>query len=341
MLRERPRSPRATPQQTYYLVYAAVAGFMALGSIALVWWIVYNLRAQEPVPPTNPVYTNYDIGGDYTATPEWAAAQTQVAEYIQQNPQPQNVHVLTGWTTAQIYGYMVNQVSGGLKVGCNYCHTFQNGQYNFASYTNVNKVKAAGMMRMSADLNKNWISLLPASVGNRQVTCATCHNGQPAGWSNYPAEVTDLVPRDFRLPLDNQYPGVLTVTGNTEKSLDDVAINQYAMYHMNASLGQGCTFCHNARYFPSYEVAQKQYAVHMLNMSRHLNGIGTVDLADLQANAGVDVIKTLNIAGVTSPQFTYLSLMNNKSPSCWMCHRGANLPPGSANEGQVPPQLSQ
>jgi photosynthetic reaction center cytochrome c subunit len=81
------------------------------------------------------------------------------------------------------------------------------------------------------------------------------------------------------------------------------------MNHFNQSLGVGCAFCHNAKYFPSDERAEKGYALTMLTMAQHINT-------------------------------QYLSLMNNKAPSCWMCHRGAMLPPGSANPGQVPAVLS-
>lgn len=331
MLQERPMT-QMTPRTAYLAVYALVALFMAIGSFALVWWIVFRLRALEPPQQTSPVFVNYDISGAYQQTAQWQEAQAAYNTYVQQFPQPQNVQVLKGWSTAQIYGYMVSQVSGGLKVSCQHCHNVN----NFADYNNPNKVRAAGMMLMTADLNKNWLTLLPASVGNKQVTCATCHNGQNAGWSNYPPEVTDLIPGSFRLPLANQYPGVLTVTGRTDKSLEDVALNQYAMYHMNASLGQGCTFCHNARYFPSNEIPQKQYSTHMLNMVRYLNGEGKVRL-DIP---GVDPVALLAVPGVTTPEFTYLSLMRNKNPSCWMCHQGARLPPGSANQGQVPPQLA-
>jgi photosynthetic reaction center cytochrome c subunit len=340
MLRERPDPTRLSPQVSYYVVYAAVAGFMALGSIALVWWIVYTLRAQEaalvaasPVDPT--VYVNYDIRGDYSQTQAWADAQAAYQTWQAANPQPRNVKILTGWSTAQIYGYMVNQVSGGLKVSCQHCHNIQ----DYSSYNNPNKVRALGMMQMVKDLNENWITLLPATAGNNpiknQVSCATCHNGQNAGWDNYPAEVTNLIPASFRIPLDKQYPGVLTVTGNTEKSLEDVAANQYTMYHMNASLGQGCTFCHNARYFPSNEIAQKEYSTHMLNMIRYLQNEGAATL-NIE---GVDVAQLLAIPGAPNNQYSYYQLMREKNQSCWMCHRGARVPGGSVNEGQAAPQL--
>lgn len=338
MLRERPVTSQVTPRTAYLAVYLAVSLFFLIGTAVIFWWIVYRLRsldeAAAQLSPPTPGYVNYDISGPYTQTPEWQAAQQQVATYIQQNPQPQNVQVLTGLSTAEIYGYMVNQVSAGLKVGCNHCHTVTNGQYNFADYNNPNKVRAAAMMLMVGDLNKNWLTQLPASVGNKQIACATCHNGVNAGINMYPQESLDLVPLTFRLPLDREFPGGLQVTGDKTKSLDEVALNQYTMYHMNASLGQGCTFCHNARYFPSDEIAQKSYAIIMLNMAKHLNGAGTVTLNI----PGIDPGPYLDQPAGTN-QFTYLQIMRNKSPSCWNCHQGARLPPGSMDEGQVPPPL--
>jgi hypothetical protein len=41
------------------------------------------------------------------------------------------------------------------------------------------------------------------------------------------------------LPLDREYPGGLVITGDESKSLDEAELNQYVMYHMNLSLGQG------------------------------------------------------------------------------------------------------
>jgi hypothetical protein len=80
------------------------------------------------------------------------------------------------------------------------------------------------------------------------------------------------------------------------------------MTHMTQALGVGCAFCHNANYFPSNEREQKNHALIMLKMAQHLNA-------------------------------TYKPIMNQKAPSCWMCHRGEQLPPGSANPGQVPEVL--
>jgi photosynthetic reaction center cytochrome c subunit len=295
----------------FLLIFGLVTIVLVGSSLGVVAWIFNQLNALVDPPRRSPsaaVYTNYDPGdsSEYLR-PESLQAMTA---YQQQFPEPQNVQILTGWNTAQISNYMVQQVSGGLRVDCTYCHVLTNG--NFAEEGNPNKDTARTMMRMVAELNQEWVSQLQVSVGTKQVTCATCHNGQPV-FETYPAAVQNTQPRDFVLPLDLEYPGGLAVTGQTDtKSLEDVALNQYTMYHMNVSLGVGCTFCHNARYFPSNEIAQKGHATLMLQM-----------VQDINANA------------------EYKEAMNNKVPSCYTCHQGAQLPPGSANSPQdVPPMLS-
>lgn len=298
-------------RRAWWIVFGIISVVLAGGGFGTVYWIYTTLKAQVEVK-TSPAYVNYDISGDYQKSADWAAAQAGYQAYVAKYPQPQNVKVLKGWSTAQIYGYMVSQVSGGLKVSCQYCHNVQ----NFSDDSNPKKVTARAMMLMSADLNTNYVGKLPASVGGYQVTCATCHNGQPVlTKGTYPVSIQNGIPVSFRLPLDRNYPGGLVVTGAQDatgketRSVSDVTLNQYAMYHFNVSLGQGCTFCHNARYFPSYEVQQKSHAITMLQMTKHINE-------------------------------TYSKqIMAGKTPSCWMCHQANSVPPGAANPGVVPAVL--
>jgi photosynthetic reaction center cytochrome c subunit len=293
-------------QRTAFLIVFVLVTLVLVGtSFGTVSWIASRLRAFATPPTTSPIFTNYDPGGAHIRPESLVAMQ----EYIAANPEPQNVQILTGMTTSEIAGYMVSHVSGGLKVDCTYCHILTDG--NFANEDNPNKAQARVMMRMAAELNQEWVSQLQQSVGTKQITCATCHNGRPV-FQTYPAEIQNTQPDDFRLPLDLQFPGGLTVTGREDKSLEDVALNQQTMYHMNVSLGVGCTFCHNARYFPSNEVAQKAHATLMIQM-----------VQDLDRN----------------PEYT--EAMNGQVPSCYTCHQGANLPPGSANRPEdVPAVLS-
>jgi photosynthetic reaction center cytochrome c subunit len=300
------------------VVALLVAGAIAVLSIATFWFIFYTLIPGPADPIVSDVYVNYDIqpaaGQEPYLLPESLAA---MAAYTQQFPQPQNVQVLTGMTTAQISAYMVQQVSGGLKVDCSYCHNVANFAQEDGYPNAARKIRARAMMLMSADLNQNYVAQLPASVGGYQVTCATCHNGKPI-LETYPTSIMNTLPNDWTLPFDQDYPGVFTVTGDRSKSNAEVEQNQFAMYHMNVSLGQGCTFCHNARYFPSDEIAQKGYAMTMLNMT---NTIYNSYVAP-GGNFGDGI-------------------MAGKSPSCWMCHQGARIPPGAAKPGTVPTVLSR
>jgi photosynthetic reaction center cytochrome c subunit len=319
MYNQRSTTPLLGERTTFLIVFGVIALVLAGGSIGVVSWIRSQLRTFTPPPQTSPIYTSYSNLPSTYLKPESLAA---MAKYIAEHPQPQNVQVLKGMDTAAIANYMVGQVAGGLKVDCTYCHNLANG--NFAEEQNLpmvegqnvsRKQRAREMMLMAADLNQNWVKQLPAAVGGKQITCATCHNGLPVNLngvastgthSNYPADQSPI-PDSYTLPLDNL--DVLLITGKADPNLAAVQLNQYTMYHMASSLGVGCGFCHNANYFPSNERPEKGYALIMLKMAQHINQ-------------------------------QYLTIMNNKGPACWMCHRGAMLPPASANSGQVPAVLS-
>lgn len=311
MFRQRTTFLGLSQRTAFLLVFGLITLVLVGGSLGLVGWIASQLRsiaraeAPEKSPSAN-IYVNYDPGAGGTSylRPESLAAMTA---YIQQYPQPQNAQVLKGMTTGQIASYMVSQVAGGMRVDCTYCHNLANG--NFAEES-AKKTTARQMMLMSADLNQNWIKLLPESVGQYQVTCATCHNGKP-GPVTYPADQSPL-PDNFRLPLNNL--DVLLVTGKEDPSLQAVQVNQWTMSHMNRSLGVGCNFCHNANYFASNEVANKGYALTMLKMVQHLNNTWS------QEGGGQLLLQT---------------------PSCYTCHQGNPIPPGAAKSpADVPAVLS-
>lgn len=319
MLNQRSTTPLFGERATFLLVFGLISLVMAAGSVAIVGWIRSQVLPPAAPSAASAIYTSYDNQPSNYLKPESLAA---MAKYITEHPQPQNVQVLKGMDTAAIANYMVAQVAGGLKVDCTYCHNLANG--NFAEEQGLPVSAAQGaprkqiarqMMLMAAELNQNWVKQLPAAVGGKQITCATCHNGLPVNLNgstaggthtNYPADQSPI-PDSYTLPLDNL--DVLLITGKKDPNLAAVQLNQYTMYHMASSLGVGCAFCHNANYFPSNERAEKGYSLIMLKMAQHINQ-------------------------------QYLSILNNKTPSCWMCHRGAMLPPGSANPGQVPQVLS-
>ncbi|MBC8160252.1 MAG: photosynthetic reaction center cytochrome c subunit [Roseiflexaceae bacterium] len=331
--RQRSFDPRTNKVAAGRLAFVLVSLVLAGGSFLLIAWIVWQLLGQQEPPQITTGYVNYNIAGEWQSSDSFAQANAAYAEYVKQYPEPQNVQILTGMSTAQIYGYMVNQFSGALGVSCQHCHNLAQG--NFADESNPNKHVARQMLLMTSDLNKNWINQLPASVGGYQAGCATCHNGLPVNLnggnsgelSNYPADQAP-VPDKFQIKLDSAADiEMLQVTGNLDADLFDVQYNQYVMTHMNYSLGVGCAFCHNAAYFPSNEVPQKGHALIMLKMIQHLYN-GQVD-PQFQ---------------YSDPNYTrgpgYLAAMNNKVPSCWMCHREAQIPPGAMLDGALPPQIS-
>ncbi|MFM2033296.1 MAG: hypothetical protein RLZZ297_2061 [Chloroflexota bacterium] len=305
--------PPLSEDAKFNLVAAIVAGITMVASIVAFWWIWSLVQPAAAAPiPESAVYSNYNPATKNLKAESLAAMNA----YNKQYEQPQNAQVLKGWSTAQISAYMVAQVSGGLKVDCSYCHNVA----NFADDSNPKKATARAMLLMNGDLNRQFINKLPFRLEGQkigfEITCATCHNGQPVlTQGTYPTAIQNSLPNDFRIPLDRNYPGGLVVTGDKTKSLDDVEVNQNVMYHMNVSLGQGCTFCHNARYFPATGTAQggrdqKEYAITMLQMSKYMNE-------------------------------KYGTLMAGKEPSCWMCHQGAIIPPGAAKPGQIPAMLNR
>ncbi|MCS7002281.1 MAG: photosynthetic reaction center cytochrome c subunit family protein, partial [Dehalococcoidia bacterium] len=260
---------------------AVAKALIAFGAVVVVplgllgVFLVYGWsRAFLPGPTITPGYVRYDATNPNLSQASLAARDA----YIRENPQPRNAIVLRGLSTQEISDYMVQQVSGGLKVDCTYCHgPVQNGRINFGAESlaenpaYANKVRGRNMMLMAADLNQNFVAKIPAKSPNNdyQVTCATCHNGQAAGFAytqQYPLITT--VPVDFRLPYNQ--PNVLRIQGRNDPNLFAAEYNQVTMYYMNHTLGVGCTFCHNANNFASNEVPQKGYATSMLQMVSHL-----------------------------------------------------------------------
>jgi photosynthetic reaction center cytochrome c subunit len=223
------------------------------------------------------------------------------------------------------------------------------GDTEEANAAEHNRLVARQHLLMTQDLNQNWLTMLPelpakeGGIVNKeptrvQVTCATCHYGQ-AQPNTYTTDTRNTLPAAFRLPLsdDDIFPGArmapgeqvlysveeegyLNVNGRGFQmvdgepdgiSLDATQLNQYVMYHMNSSMNVGCTHCHNSRYFPSYEVPAKYYAIQMLQMTQYI-----------EQEWGEWLI--------VSPDDE-----DQAYPSCLMCHREAVIPPGAANNYDV------
>ena len=285
---------------TFWMVFALVT-LILLGAGFWVVSFVYGRVevAQEPDPNLSPFFVDYSVDNTQFLQDTSLIA---MGNWIRDVPETQNVQVLTGLTTSEVAGYMVNQVANGLQVDCSYCHNIQDFSQDDMEDTLVaeRKATARAHLLMSQDLNQNWLAQLPTLTdlkqpSGAQVTCATCHKGQALfnTWADQP----NALPDDYRLPLGNL--DILLVNGNKDISLDTVQYNQYTMYHMNESMNVGCTHCHNSRYFPSNERPSKLYALHMLQMAEYI-----------QAN--------------------YSDVINAQDPSCSMCHNGAIIPGGAA-----------
>jgi hypothetical protein len=82
---------------------------------------------------------------------------------------------------------MVNDFTDGLGVSCGFCHAPEPGsqKLDYASDANPQKENARKMMRMTLGINKKYLKIRHAEIGDSvlRVTCTTCHNGKP-----YPGE---------------------------------------------------------------------------------------------------------------------------------------------------------
>lgn len=301
----------------FWSVFILVTVILLSGSLWVINFVQGKvaLAADEPV---STIYIDYNPDGSYIS----AESITAVGQYIQQFPEPQNVKVLTGMTTTEVWNFMTIYMAGGLQVDCTYCHNINNfgadGPEIGDDEVAARKDNARLHLEMVADLNKNWITQLSEVEGKQpsgaQIICATCHNGQPqpVAW----ADELHALPNDYRLPLRDANGNVgtpadidaaLLVTGRDDiYSLDAVQYNQHTMYHMSESLGVGCTHCHNSRYFPSWEQPAKYYALTMLQMNQHILG-------------------------------NYADSMNNQEPSCVLCHQNQVRPPGAVREASALP----
>jgi len=314
-------------QNVFILVFLIITAVLAGGAWSLLVFVNNATRGVEmAVPATNelsPIYVNHYFDAESVVSSDSYLA---MGNYAQENPRPQNVQVLEGMTTHEINGYMLNHFVAGLGVNCTYCHSLENfaleewGDTPEANEAEHNRYIARQHLRMSADLNQNWLTMLPDLTDNKhpsgaQITCATCHLGE-AQFSTY-SEERNTLPADFEIPLGEdvvysvEEQGYLNVNARTDISLDATQFNQYVMYHMNSSMNVGCTHCHNSRYFPSYEVPAKYYSMQMLQMTQYIN------------NSWGEYL-------VVSPEDEEPAV-----PSCLMCHREAVIPPGSARNVDV------
>jgi photosynthetic reaction center cytochrome c subunit len=302
------------PSNRQLVVLASIVGgaIVAIITATTFWWI-YELAtgpdrkaaAQAALAPYNPsdnirAIMQAPLNDPKAADPAdtRAAWMGEVAypagvqagqDYVAQFPQPKNIVVLKGMTTAQIWAYMQQHVSAALGVGCQYCHNIADFSMDIPQ-----KTSARLMMVLVNQLNKQFITNLPYWRGN-YVDCATCHNGKPVNLTtvnnnfvqaNQPikviAEPLDTQGKPVRAkapklvdlkeaileqtynyvvwkPYDPADPtsgrGSLALNYMGGRTQDQVNVTQGAMNLFAWSLGVGCTYCHNPRNFANYELS--------------------------------------------------------------------------------------
>ena len=91
-------------------------------------------------------------------------------------PKPTNLQVFPKDMDPERLMEAMHHIAGSLGVHCDYCHEMDPTTHhpNFASDANPKKETARAMMRMTHEINQNYISKLDPKAG---VTCGTCHRG--------------------------------------------------------------------------------------------------------------------------------------------------------------------
>lgn len=101
-------------------------------------------------------------------------------------PQFKNLHVLPKDIPREQLLATMRGFARGLGVKCNHCHvvasTEPKEQLDFPSDAKDEKRNARTMLRMTQDINRNWIAKVAAdspAQDRPNVTCWTCHRGKP------------------------------------------------------------------------------------------------------------------------------------------------------------------
>jgi len=240
-------STRANDRQMAIFVSVAVGIVVAVVTTATFWWI-YSLvlgperqaAAAAAAAPWSPSDGIQAITGAQPNTPPegrdpwlgteaWREGVQAGQAWVQANPNPINVQVLTGMTSAQIWTYMQQYVSGGLGVGCQYCHNVN----NFASDEYPQKLAARNMLYLVSDVNSEFIVDLPNWRGN-YVQCATCHNNQPKGMEAVSPQFIRSVPF-IPVTLDPLDENGIPITDPAQKPAEiqgKVDLQQATLYYL-------------------------------------------------------------------------------------------------------------
>lgn len=200
-------STRPNDRQAAIFVSVAVGIIVAVVTTATFYW-VYDLAlgqeraaaaitAKAPWSPSEGAKvitaaqpnTPTDGRQPWLGQAAWTEGVQAGQAWVTNNPNPVNVQVLTGMSSAQIWAYMQQYVAGALGVSCQYCHDIN----NFSLDTYPQKVTARNMMYLVTDLNTNFILQLPNWRGN-YIQCATCHNNQPNNLEAFGPEFAKSIP---------------------------------------------------------------------------------------------------------------------------------------------------
>jgi hypothetical protein len=94
-------------------------------------------------------------------------------------PNPTNIKVLPKNITGDDTIKIMHQYEGDLGVECEFCHARnpETKRNDFPSDANPVKDKARLMIKMTDDLNANYLAQLTDPTPTNPITCGTCHRG--------------------------------------------------------------------------------------------------------------------------------------------------------------------
>ncbi|MEP7264674.1 MAG: c-type cytochrome [Bacteroidota bacterium] len=106
---------------------------------------------------------------------------------------PTNLKILPKNISEEELHQVMRGYSKSLGVRCNFCHVStgegKEAVYDFASDSKHTKIVARDMMRMTASINKKYISKIDGGKLER-ISCVTCHMGKTV-----PTISTDSLPK--------------------------------------------------------------------------------------------------------------------------------------------------
>lgn len=145
---------------------------IVFASVSTVFALSLALTAQQPPP-----------GQAAGQQPPAAGAQPPQAGRGGPQPPPKNLQVLPATMSRQEVVNVMRGFTQALGVRCPYCHVGEEGAplntFDFASDDKPTKATARLMIKMSRDLNTNYLAAVGTKpAGEARVTCYTCHRGE-------------------------------------------------------------------------------------------------------------------------------------------------------------------